>query len=115
VYSTGCPTLATYCACKEFYDKTPKEKLIPVQKQYEKYLGELRKKMKQRRNDDRKTLKRIQLKNEYENDDMAILKKTYFENYIEDYAEEQFLDENPFENLDIQEESEDDEYDEASV
>lgn len=91
--------MATFCACKEFYDNTPKHKLEPVKKQYKKYLSELKAKMAKRRNDDRATLKRIQDRNEYNDDDMAILKKTYYENYLEDFTEDQYREENPFEDL----------------
>jgi hypothetical protein len=115
IYKTGCPTMATFCTCKEFYDNTPKHKLEPVKKQYQKYLTELKSKMAKRRNDDRATLKRIQDRNEYNDDDMAILKKTYFENYMEDFAEEQFRDENPFEDLEQIEDPEVIAYEEEEV
>jgi hypothetical protein len=100
VYETGCPTLAKFAACKEFYDKTPKDKLEPVKKSYWKYLSEIRRKMKESRNHTRKTLKF--LNGSFESDEINVLKEEFFRQYKEEYQEEQYRADNPFHNLDFE-------------
>jgi hypothetical protein len=103
VYKTGCPTLATFCACHAFYNKTPKEKLEPVMASYKQYQRDLQKKMKQRRNTDRAAIKTLTM--EYDNEDIDKMKDTFFRKYKMDYNKEQYRQDNPYKDLD----SEDDE------
>ena len=107
IYKTGCPTMAQFCACQEFYDITPKDQLKPVMNAYQNYLREIQSKMKTRRNSDRKNLRL--LKREYDNDDMAVLKKTFFTNYLDDFNEDQYVNHNPYDDITIIEDYSDDE------
>ena len=97
VYETGCPQLARFAICKEFYDKTEPEKLQPVIKAYKKYRKELNIKLKQRRNNDRKTIRTLTAK--YDNDDMANIKQTLYNSYLEDFKDEQYCMTNPYDNM----------------
>ena len=96
VYTTGCPSLGLFSACKEFYDKTPKSDLKPVQDAYVKYQRELGKKLKERRNNDRRTLRTVA--HTYGESDVATLKKALFDSYKVDYLDEQFVTDNPYED-----------------
>ena len=96
VYTTGCPSLGLFSACKEFYDKTPKSDLKPVQDAYVKYQRELGKKLKERRNNDRRTLRTVA--DTYGDSDVATLKKALFDSYKVDYLDEQFVTDNPYED-----------------
>ena len=98
VYSTGCPSLAIYANCKKFYDSMPKEKIQPIQDAFEKYQKEIRKKMKTRRNADRRVLRAVAP--EMDEDDMKLLQNKLMEDYKEDFLEDQYLDENPYLTLD---------------
>ena len=82
VYRTGCPSLAVYCACKEFYDKTDKDKLVPVQKSFQKYQKELRHKIRARKSTDKMYLRRMSM--EYDTEDMAKLKRTFAQQFTDD-------------------------------
>ena len=104
VYSTGCPALSLYCACKNFYDKTPKEQLEPVKESYLKYQKELGKRLKERRNNDRRTLRL--LADNYDNDDVGEMKKLLFDKYKTDFEDEQYLTNNPYDNFYTPEEDE---------
>ena len=101
VYSTGCPALSLFCACKDFYDKTPKEKLEPVKSAYLKYQKELGHKLRERRNNDRRTLRL--LADNYNDDDVGEMKKLMFDKYKNDYDEEQYITENPYDDFYITE------------
>ena len=95
VYKTGCPSLSQFAVCKEFYDKTPKELLDSVIDSYKQYQKELKEKLRQQRNNDRKAIRT--LTERYQNDDdIAEIKKTFFKAYVDDYPEEQFLESNPY-------------------
>ena len=96
--------MATFYACKQFYDKTPKDKLDPILAQYDKYMNEVRAKMKKRRQEDKGTLKRLQ--QQHPDDDIDILKGALFKTYVSDYPEAQYHD-NPYENLDDSDNEED--------
>lgn len=98
VYKTGCPELARFAVCKEFYDKTPDAQLQPVIREYKKYQATLSKKMKERRNSDRRTLRT--LKSAYDDDDLVKIKSSLFNEYKSDFMEEQYLTENPLDYLD---------------
>jgi hypothetical protein len=97
VYSTGCPALSLFCACKEFYDKTPKDKLEPVKAAYVKYQKELGQKLRERRNNDRRTLRL--LADNYNTDDVAEMKKLMFDKYKSDYDDEQYVTQNPYDDF----------------
>ena len=97
VYKTGCPTLATFAACSEFYKKTPKEKLEPVLQSYKQYQKELAKKLRDRRNSDKRAIRTLAA--EYDDEDVAKIKKTFFNRYLEDFKDEQYCMENPYEDL----------------
>ena len=104
VYETGCPTLATFCACKAFYDRTPKALLEPIKKQYEEYLQSIKSRMRKRRMEDKATLRRLQ--QQHPDDNMEILTSALHKTYVDDYPEAQY-DENPYLNL---EDTDDEEY-----
>ena len=97
VYKTGCPELARFAACKDFYDKTPNDKLQPFLKAYKQYQSNLARKMKDRRNNDRRILRT--LKAEYDDEDIAKIKVSLFKEYKSDFKEEQYLVDNPFDDL----------------
>ena len=96
VYTTGCPSLGLFSACKEFYDKTPKTDLKPVQDAYVNYQRELGKKLRERRNNDRRTLRTVA--DNYGESDVATLKKALFDSYKHDYLDEQYVIDNPYED-----------------
>jgi hypothetical protein len=98
VYKTGCPELARFAVCKEFYDKTPDAQLQPVIREYKKYQASIAKKMKERRNNDRRTLRT--LKSEYDDDDMSKIKESLFQEYKTDFLEDQYRVDNPLDYLD---------------
>jgi hypothetical protein len=101
VYSTGCPALSLFCACKEFYDKTPKDKLEPVKAAYLKYQQQIGKKLRERRNNDRRTLRL--LADNYNTDDVAEMKKLMFDKYKSDFEEEQYAQDNPYDDYSLTE------------
>jgi hypothetical protein len=117
IYLTGCPTMAQFCACKEFYDKTPPEQLEPVKASYQKYLREIQKKMKLKRKNDREILRKLTSK--YDAEDMDNLKTIFFDEYKEKFNEDQYNDTNPYSNLDYDTDDDEDgdnpQYEEASV
>ena len=96
VYTTGCPSLGLFSACKEFYDKTPQSTLKPIQNAYMQYQRELGKRLKERRNNDRRTLRTVV--DTYGEDDVATLKKALFDSYKHDYLDEQYITDNPYED-----------------
>ena len=104
VYKTGCPSLAVFCACKDFYDKTPKDKLKPVLKAFEEYQTELRKKLRQRRNNDRCVLRAVA--HEVDDKDMTKLQDTLMDAYVKDHADKQYLESNPYHILEEEPETE---------
>ena len=104
VYSTGCPTLARFAICKEFYDSQPKEAIEPVIKSYNEYMKTLRTKMKTRRNEGRKFIKRCASKTDrYDNEDIDTLRTEWFETYKEDFEDyDNITDDNPFDTYDLE-------------
>jgi hypothetical protein len=104
VYTTGCPTLAEFSACKEFYDATPKSKVEPVKQAYQIYLSTICKKMRNSRFETYRTL--CQLTVTYDEDEIDDLHNTLFESYKEEYPEDQYCDNNPFNNLDMESDEE---------
>lgn len=52
--------------------------------------------MKDNRRSGRATIKRFESKGDYDPEDMAMVKQTFFETYKEDFKEAQYLEENPF-------------------
>jgi hypothetical protein len=107
VYRTGCPALSIYSACKEFHDKTPKDKLDLVQRSYRQYQRDLAKKLKDRRNNDRRTLRLIS--SNYNDDDVGELKNLFFNKYKEDFQDEQYITDNPYDDYYVQESDEEQE------
>ncbi len=104
VYKTGCPTFATFAVCNEFYKTCDKSNLEKVKRAYKQYQKELSIKKRKRRNEDRRTIKTLA------NDDslaanLPSIKKTFFNKYLDDFRDEQYCLENPYDDLD----SEDDE------
>ena len=95
VYTTGCPSLGLFSACKEFYDKTPKGTLQPIQDAYVQYQRELGKRLRERRNNDRRTLRTVA--DTYGESDVATLKKALFDSYKSDNLDEQYITDNPYE------------------
>ena len=94
VYSTGCPSLAIYANCKAFHDATPKAQLEPIKAAFEAYQAQIRKKMKERRNADRRVLRAVA--SELDEEDMNTLQEKLLDEYKNDFQEEQYLDTNPF-------------------
>ncbi len=97
VYRTGCPSLGLFAQCKEFYDSQPKHVIDKVKNSFQSYQRELGKKMKLRRNKDRHTLRTVAAT--YGNEEMGALKDVLFEEYKNDFNEEQYLEENPYEDF----------------
>ena len=97
-YETGCPQMATFAVCKEFYDAAPKEHFHAIKKHYQKYLAELRQKQKDRVKSDKKVLKTLRAR--YDDEDFASLQETYFECYKQDFPEECEREDNPYLNTD---------------
>lgn len=97
VYETGCPQLATFAICKDFHDKTDPEKLRPVIQAYKKYRKDLNSKLKQRRNNDRKTIRTLAAA--YDEDDISNIKQTLYNSYLEDFKDEQYCMSNPYNTI----------------
>jgi hypothetical protein len=89
--------LGLFAQCKEFYDSQPKHIIDKVKKSFQSYQRELRKKMKMRRNKDHHTLHTVTAT--HKNDEMGALKDVLFEEYKNDFKDEQYLDENPYEDF----------------
>lgn len=105
VYKTGCPKLAQFAICKEFYDKTPKEQLQPVKDSYDSYMSELRhKRMRQSRNETKRTLNK--LKDYYDDEEMNNLSESFYEVYQRDFPDAT-INTNPFNDLELEDEPED--------
>ena len=66
-------------------------------KAYKKYRKELNIKLKQRRNNDRKTIRTLSAK--YDNDDMTNIKQTLYNSYLDDFKDEQYCMTNPYDNM----------------
>ena len=97
VYSTGCPEMARFCACQKFYETADKDKLEEVLKSYKKYQHE-RMKMQQERQKKDKLMLTALAQEDYDSDDMARLKKSYFNAYKNDFEEEQYRINNPYDS-----------------
>ena len=95
IYSTGCPEMARFCACKKFYDTADKDKLEEVLQAYKKYQRERATLQTARQSKDKAMLK-ILAADGYDQEDMARLKVTYFNAYKQDFEEEQFRTQNPY-------------------
>ena len=104
VYKTGCPSLAVFSACKDFYDKTPKDKLKPIIKSYDDYQKELQKKLRLRRNNDRRVLRAVA--HDLDDEDMTKLQDRLMDAYIIDNEDEQYLESNPYHILEDEPETE---------
>jgi hypothetical protein len=113
VYKTGCPDLARFAACKAFYDKTPADQLKPIVRAYKKYQYELGKKMKDRRNQDRRMVRT--LKHDYDTEDIEKIKTSLFHEYKTDYQENQYLQTNPLDDLDDEPDSDTEPDDDVSI
>jgi hypothetical protein len=98
VYKTGCPALATFAYCQTFMDKTPAKQLEPVLKAYKKYQRDLGRKLRDRRNNDRRTLRALKAAN-WTNEDITEVKDTLFVDYKRDYLDEQYVTQNPLDDL----------------
>jgi hypothetical protein len=98
VYKTGCPALATFAYCKHFMDMTPRHKLEPVLKAYKQYQRDLGRKLRDCRNNDRRTLRALKAAN-WTNEDINEVKDTLFVDYKRDYLDEQYVTQNPLDDL----------------
>ena len=58
---------------------------------------ELAKKLRDRRNSDKRAIRTLAA--EYDDEDVAKIKKTFFNRYLEDFKDEQYCMENPYEDL----------------
>ena len=97
VYNTGCPEMARFCACQKFYETADKDKLEEVLKSYKKYQHERMKMQQQRQKKDKLMLTAL-AQEDYDSDDMARLKKSYFNAYKNDFEEEQYRINNPYDS-----------------
>ena len=99
VYKTGCPAFAQFAICQEFYDKCPPKELQKVKTSFTEYQKSRRNQMNERKRTDRATIRKFEAKGKHDQDDMAEVKLTFFEAYKEDFQEEQYLEENPFDTM----------------
>ena len=99
VYSTGCPAFAQFAICQDFYNKCPPKQLEQIKTKFIDYQRERRNQMKDRKRTGRATLRKFEDKGIYDKEDMAQVKLAFFECYKDDFKEEQFLDMNPFDNI----------------
>ena len=97
VYKTGCPALATFANCQAFFNSKPRHLIEKVQHSFNKYQKALGKKMLERRNKDRHLLRTVAATTS--ENDLGALKVAMFHDYKEDYKEEQYNDENPYEDF----------------
>ena len=105
VYKTGCPTFARFANCKSFYDKyKDAEEFKPITKAYAKYQRTRQKDLRNARNTKRKTLRKME--SECDSDSMAYLKKVYYDDYLEDFEDERFSENNPFDTLEDESDNE---------
>lgn len=109
VYKTGCPALGLFAHCQEFYDSQPKKLIEKVKGAYNKYQRELGKKMLERRNKDRRTLRTVAAT--YGENELGALKVAMFDDYKDDFKEEQYAEENPFDDFYYDEPTDDDDSD----
>ena len=98
VYRTRCPAFAQFAICQEFYDKCPPKELEKVKNSFTEYQKSRRNQMNNRKRSDRATIRKFEDKGKHDSDDMAEVKLTFFEAYKDDFHEEQYLEDNPFEN-----------------
>ncbi len=105
IYKTGCPTFATFAVCNEFYKTVPKDKLDKVIEAYKKYQRQLSKQKRERRNQDRRFIRTLE--GDFESADVAQVKKTMFNRYLQDFKDEQYCTENPYDTLEAEPPSED--------
>jgi hypothetical protein len=115
VYKTGCPAFAQFAICQDFYNKCPPKELEKVKASFTSYQQERRKQMQESKRRGRATIKKIEQRGNYDPEDMAMLKKTFFDTYKDDFAEEQYCTENPFDNFDEDNEDHEDQVEEIEV
>jgi hypothetical protein len=94
VYKTGCPALATFANCQAFFDSKPRSLIEKVQRSFNQYQKALGKKMMERRNKDRRLLRTVAATTS--ENDFGALKIAMFQDYKNDYMEEQYNQENPY-------------------
>jgi hypothetical protein len=97
VYKTGCPALGLFAHCQHFYDTQPKKLIDKVKTAFDKYQRELGKKMMERRNKDRSTLRTVAAT--YGEEDLGALRDAMFDEYKNDFREEQYNEENPYDDF----------------
>ena len=76
---------------------TPKDKLEPVIEQYKLFQKEQQAKKARRKNEDRRVLRTLSAK--FDDESMKDIKNTFFNKFLDDFAEEQYCLENPYEDL----------------
>ena len=109
VYKTGCPSLAVFANCQEFYRKHKDEDIMPkVREAYKQYQKELRKKLRAKRNDTRGHL-RVICDVTAGDSDVQYLKDLYFDTYKQNNPKEQYETNNFFNNLDDEQSTSEDE------
>ena len=89
--------MGLFANCKEFYDSQPKNLIDKAQNSFNNYQRELGKKMLDRRNKDRSTLRTVAAT--YGENDLDSLKHAMFDEYKNDYREEQYTTENPYDDF----------------
>jgi hypothetical protein len=103
IYETGCPAMSIFCNCKEFFDKHTEEELEPVLKQFALFKSGQMKQQKKKRNEYRKQIRKLSAVG-----DTPQIKKIFLDSYIEEFPEEEYIEENPFDTLELEPENEDD-------
>ena len=107
VYRTGCPAFAQFALCQEFYKTVPSEQLEKVKQAFLKHQKSRRLAMSNKKKDYKSTIRTLQADPDYDEHEIAKLRKTFFEKYKNEFKEERNIDSNPFDediNLDHTEE-----------
>ncbi len=109
VYETGCPSLATFCACQAFVRQHSKEEIKPVLEAYNSYLRDLASKKKTVKQSYRKIIRKLVTK-ATSDDAIDDIKEEFYQNYLDQFEDEQDQP-NPF--LDIGSDDNDDDIDDT--
>jgi hypothetical protein len=98
VYKTGCPAFAQFALCQEFYKTVPSDQLEKVKQAFLKHQKSRRNAMTNKKKEYKSTIRTLQADPEYDDYEIAKLKKTFFERYKEEFKEERNIESNPFDD-----------------
>ena len=90
--------------CKHFYDQCPKDKLDYLVKEFKAWQRGVDRDKKEHRNYDKKTLRILQ-ENKYHSEDIESIKKTMYHSYLNDFRDEEFCVDNPYEDISPEDDS----------